>query len=110
MALSTTATLKAKFRKSVAWRDFRKQKMLEQKGLDIITHRRLTKHFSCHHAFLTNDLEKYRDLSDPSRFVAVNNATHDALHFALHLIQYNGWEAWERFIKEVEREALINEY
>lgn len=107
---SATSTLKAKFRTSVAWKDFRKQKMVEQKGLDPITKRRLTKRFHNHHIIQTNDLDVYRDLSDPSHFIAVNSATHDALHWALHLVYYNGWEAFERFIDEVKRECKLNDF
>lgn len=107
---SKTSKDKAAFRRSEAWRSFRKQKMLQQKGLDPVTKRRLTSKFHCHHILQTSNIDVYEDISDPSNFVAVNSATHDALHYALHLIFYNGADAWHRYIAEVEREALANKY
>lgn len=107
---SKPAKDKAAFRRTEAWRSFRKQKMLEQKGLDPVTKRRLTSKYHCHHIIQTSDIDVYKDISDPINFVAVNSATHDALHYALHLIFYNGAEAWQRYVKEVEREALMNDY
>ena len=107
---SKTAKDKAAFRRSEAWRSFRKQKMTEQRGLDPVTKRRLTSKFHCHHIIQTSDIEVYKDISNPINFVAVNSATHDALHYALHLIFYNGAEAWQRYVAEVEREALMNNY
>lgn len=102
--------MKAKFRQSVAWKTFRKEKMLEQNGLDPITKRRLTKHYHCHHVIQTNDLDVYKDLSDTNNFVAVNSQSHDAIHYGLNLIKNNGFEAFERYVKEVVREAILNEY
>lgn len=58
----------------------------------------------------TSDIEVYKDVSDPSHFIAVNHATHDALHYALHLIFYNGMDAFHRYVKECEREAVLNNY
>ena len=107
---SKTAKDKAAFRRSSEWRTFRKQKMLEQKGLDPVTKRRLTSKFHCHHILQTSYIDVYKDISDSNNFVAVNAATHDALHYALHLIFYNGAEAWQRFVAEAEREALMNNY
>lgn len=107
---SKTAKDKAAFRRSEAWRSFRKQKMLSQKGLDPVTKRRLTSKFHCHHIIQTSDIGVYKDISEQNNFVAVNSATHDALHYALHLIFYNGAEAWQRYVAEVEREALKNNF
>lgn len=110
MKETKTATLKAKFRSSKMWKDFRKKKMNEQDNHDLITGRKLYKGFNVHHAILTNDMDVYRDLSDSSHFIAVNKSTHEAIHWALDLIKHNGRDAFVRYVSEVLREAILNKY
>lgn len=108
--MSTTSILKAKFRSSKIWKDFRKKKMLEQKGKDPITGRKLYGGWNLHHRILTSDMDVYRDLSDSDNFIGLNKATHEAVHFGLDLIKHNGINAFERYYEEVLREAVLNSY
>lgn len=108
--MSSIAQMKAKFRCSKAWKDFRKKIMNEQDNKDLITGRKLYKGFNVHHKKLTNDMEVYRDLSNSDNFVALNKSTHEAVHWGLDLIKHNGIAAFERYVGEVLRETLLNNY
>ena len=69
-------TTKAKFRSSKAWKDFRR-KMLQIQKIDPVTLHRLNK-AHLHHLDLR--AENYKNL-DESRFVLLNQQTHDCIHF-----------------------------
>lgn len=77
--LSEKQTKKQKFRESKEWKEFREQKILEQKRIDPITNGRLLKASNCHH--LCMDESTYDDISDPEKFMVVNKATHKVIHF-----------------------------
>lgn len=110
MKETKTSTLKAKWRASKAWKDFRKKKMNEQDNHDPITGRKLYKGFNVHHTILTNDMDVYRDLSDSSNFIAINKSTHEALHWGLDLVKHNGIKALVRYVSELLRECVLNKY
>ena len=70
-------TTKAKFRASKAWKDFRR-KMFQIQKVDPITLKKLNKMAHLHHLDLCAD--NYKNL-DVSRFVLLNQQTHDCIHF-----------------------------
>lgn len=108
--MSSTVQLKAKFRTSKNWKDFRKMIMNLYDNKDPITGRKLYKGFNLHHRVLTNDMNVYRDISNPDMFRPLNKAVHEAVHFGLDLIKHNGKEAFDRYYQEVLAEAALNKY
>lgn len=108
--MSSTAQLKAKFRTSKVWKDFRKVIMNLYDSKDPITGRKLYKGFNLHHRKLTNDMNVYRDISNPDMFRPLNKSTHEAVHWGLDLIKNNGLEAFTRYYQEVLAEAALNKY
>ena len=70
--------IKAKFRKTKEWREFRKRIFDKQNGKDIITGKKLYKCYNVHHLDMSAD--NYDKLIEEN-FIAVNKATHEALHF-----------------------------
>ena len=69
--------VKAKFRQSKEWKEFRKRMFEKQDGKDIITGKKLYKGFNCHH--LDMYAENYDKLIEEN-FVAVNKQTHETIH------------------------------
>ena len=76
--------VKAKFRQSKEWKEFRKRIFEKQNGKDIITGKKLYKGYNVHH--LSMDAETYDKLIEEN-FIAVNKQTHDALHFLFRYYQ-----------------------
>ena len=76
--------VKAKFRQTKVWKEFRKRIFNKQDGKDIITGKKLYKGFNCHH--LDMSAENYDQLIEEN-FIAVNKQTHDALHFLFRYYQ-----------------------
>ena len=76
--------VKAKFRQSKEWKEFRKRIFDKQDGKDIITGKKLYKGYNVHH--LSMDAETYDKLIEEN-FIAVNKQTHDALHFLFRYYQ-----------------------
>ena len=70
--------VKAKFRQSKEWKEFRKRMFEKQCGKDIITGKKLCKGYNVHHYDMS--AENYDKLIEEN-FIAVNKQTHDALHF-----------------------------
>ena len=70
--------VKAKFRQSKEWKEFRKRMFEKQGGKDIITGKKLCKGYNVHHYDMS--AENYDKLIEEN-FIAVNKQTHDALHF-----------------------------
>lgn len=108
--MSSTAQLKARFRQSKAWKDFRKLIMNLYDNKDPISGHKLYKGFNLHHRVLTNDMDVYRDLSNTDMFKPLNKSTHDAVHWGLDLIKHNGIEAFNNYYQEVLAEAVLNKY
>ena len=86
-------TTKAKFRSSKAWKDFRR-KMFQLQKIDPVTLKKLNKMANLHHLDLR--AENYKNL-DISRFVLLNQQTHDCIHF---LFRY--YEKDPMILKRVE--------
>lgn len=70
--------LKAKFRATKAWKEFRQKMFNKQNGKDFITGKKLYKRYNVHHADMS--AENYDKLIEDN-FFALNKQTHDALHF-----------------------------
>ena len=100
---------KRNFRNSKAWKLFRHEKNVEQKGLDLITGCKLTKTANVHHKILDED--KYKDISDKDNFIMINSSTHDTIHWCLRYIKkYGDLRVLDALYKEVEKEALMNDF
>lgn len=70
--------VKAKFRQTKEWKEFRKRIFDRQNGKDVITGKKLYKGYNCHH--LNMDADNYDKLIEEN-FIAVNKNTHETLHF-----------------------------
>ena len=69
--------VKAKFRQSKEWKEFRKRMFEKQNGKDIITGKKLCKGYHVHH--LDMSAENYDQLIEEN-FIAVNKQTHETIH------------------------------
>ena len=69
--------VKAKFRQSKAWKEFRKRMFEKQDGKDIITGKKLYSGYNVHH--LDMSAENYDQLMEEN-FIAVNKTTHETIH------------------------------
>ena len=69
--------VKAKFRQTKAWKEFRKKIFDKQYGKDIITGKKLYKGYSVHH--LDMSAENYDQLIEEN-FIAINKQTHETIH------------------------------
>ena len=69
--------VKAKFRQTKAWKEFRKRIFDKQDGKDIITGKKLYKGYNVHH--LNMDADNYDKLIEEN-FIAVNKNTHEVIH------------------------------
>lgn len=76
--------IKAKFRATKAWKEFRKRIFDKQDGKDIITGKKLYKGYNVHHCDMS---EANYDKLIEENFVAVNKQTHEALHFLFRYYQ-----------------------
>ena len=76
--------VKAKFRQSKEWKEFRKIIFDKQDGKDIITGKKLYRGYNVHH--LDMSAENYDKLIEEN-FIAVNKQTHEALHFLFRYYQ-----------------------
>lgn len=68
---------KVVFRRSKAWKTFR-EKLRKKQKKDYVTGSPLSKTCNCHHGDLRP--ENYSDISDESKFICLNQATHECLH------------------------------
>ena len=71
--------MKKDFRASDIWKKFRLFMIETQKGVDVITLKKLYKGSNCHHCDLRE--ENYTKIDDPTRFVMLNKKTHEFVHF-----------------------------
>lgn len=83
---SKAQTMKTKFRRSSRWLKFRRYMKATQKT-DPVTGSPLSAGFSVHHLDLRE--EHYEDLSEPGRFVGLNNLSHSTCHFLYQA--HGGW-------------------
>ena len=75
-----TSAEKSVYRQRKVWKEFR-AKIKKERKKDELTGQPLYKTWNLHHKLLTTDEKIYTDLSDPSKFSALNNQTHDVVHF-----------------------------
>ena len=69
--------VKAKFRQTKAWKEFRQKMRDKQNGLDYITGKKLNKFWNLHH--LDMSIENYEKLEEEN-FVALNKQMHETVH------------------------------
>ena len=99
--------MKQKFRQSVEWKNFRKEMMVKQNGMDPITHRKLTKHFHCHHQ--DYNPTNYKNLN-PEHFVCLNAQMHKLVHLITNgMKHYGGKEFLDRLLAIIDIDAQIND-
>ena len=97
--------VKAKFRASKEWRQFRKRIFDKQNGKDIITGKKLYKGFNCHHLDMSAD--NYDKLIKEN-FIAVNKNTHETLHFLFRYYK-NDKDILNRIKQFLEKMTELNE-
>ena len=97
--------IKAKFRQSKEWKEFRKKIFDKQDGKDIITGKKLYKGYNTHH--LDMSAENYDKLTEEN-FVALNKQTHEALHFLFRYYQKDP-SVLDRFKEVLDRMNELNE-
>ena len=96
--------IKAKFRKTKEWREFRKIIFDKQNGKDIITGKKLYKCYNVHHLDMSAD--NYDKLIEEN-FIAVNKATHEALHFLFRYYK-NDKDILNRIKQVLEKMTELN--
>lgn len=74
-----TKTQKANFRMSSAWKVFRSNMKKKASCIDWVTKKPLSKTWNLHHLDLRS--EHYKDISDPERFMPLNEDTHEFVHW-----------------------------
>lgn len=94
---SDFARKKKNFRNSKAWKTFRHNMNVKDKGKDYITGSRLLKGYELHHLDLNP--EHYQNL-DEENFVSVNKMTHTVIHWI-----YRYYEKDEKIMERI-REVL----
>lgn len=105
--MNDTQKKKRNFRDSKKWKDFRKQKMLEQKGICALSNRKLTGRWNLHHLDLNP--AHYEDLSDPTKFVAINKKQHDIIHELYYgFTKYGGWNYINRLLATLSKMLMVN--
>ena len=96
--------IKAKFRASKEWREFRKIIFDKQNGKDIITGKKLYKCYNVHHLDMSAD--NYDKLIEEN-FIAVNKNTHEALHFLFRYYK-NDKDILNRIKQVLEKMTELN--
>ena len=96
--------IKAKFRKTKEWREFRKIIFDKQNGKDIITGKKLYKCYNVHHLDMSDD--NYDKLIEEN-FIAVNKNTHEALHFLFRYYK-NDKDILNRIKQVLEKMTELN--
>ena len=91
---------KRSFRSSKAWKQFRHNMNVKQKGIDPITGAKLCKGANLHHRNITADEEAYKDISNKEDFVLLNLMTHKMLHWGYTYYKKYGRE----FLDKIEEE------
>ncbi len=75
--MSKNSELKAKFRKSPEWKNFRKHMAELYDNKDAITGKPLRKGWNLHHMDMS--VENYKDLCE-DKYIPLNRASHEMLH------------------------------
>ena len=87
--------LRAKFRGSKAWADFKVKMKVKQHGVCAVSGTRLTKTANLHHKDL--DIEHYTDISDDRNFVYLSNTAHEVVHWL-----FRSGLGWRQVLKNLE--------
>lgn len=74
-----TKTQKANFRMSSAWKTFRAKMKKKANCFDWLTKKPLSKTWNLHHLDMRS--KHYKDISDPERFMPLNEDTHEFVHW-----------------------------
>lgn len=69
--------IKAKFRQTKTWKEFRQKMRDKQNGLDYITGKKLNKFWNLHH--LDMSIENYEKLEEDN-FICLNKQMHETIH------------------------------
>lgn len=77
--MSKNSELKAKFRRSPEWKNFRKHMAELYDNKDAITGKPLRKGWNLHHMCMS--VENYKDLCE-DKYIPLNRASHDLIHTA----------------------------
>ena len=94
---------KRNFRNSKAWRTFRHEMNIKQKGIDPITGAKLTKGCNLHHRYITAGEDDYKDISNEDDFVMLNSMTHKMLHWTFTYYKKFGREFLDRIEEELNK-------
>ena len=96
--------VKAEFRKTKEWREFRKKIFDKQEGKDVITGKKLYKGYNVHHCDMS--AENYNKLIEEN-FIAANKTTHEALHFLFRYYK-NDKDILNRIKQVLEKMVELN--
>ena len=77
--MKMTKTQKANFRMSSTWKTFRAKMKKKANCFDWLTKKPLSKTWNLHHLDMRS--EHYKDISDPERFMPLNEDTHEFVHW-----------------------------
>ena len=94
---------KRNFRNSKAWKEFRHEMNIKQKGIDPITGAKLTKGCNLHHRHITAGEDDYKDISNEDDFVMLNSMTHKMLHWTFTYYNKFGREFLDRIEEELNK-------
>lgn len=94
---------KRNFRNSKAWRTFRHEMNIKQKGIDPITGAKLVKGCNLHHRHISAGEEDYKDMSNVDDFVMLNSMTHKMLHWTFTYYKKFGREFLNRIEEELNK-------
>lgn len=75
---------KDRFRQKKAWKELKK-KLLKERKLDALTHKKLSGQWNLHHMRIARDIEEYSDTSQ--HFECLNSLSHTVLHWLAHYAQ-----------------------
>lgn len=95
---------KAKFRRSKEWKEWRIKVADSQNNKDIITGRKLSKRYHCHH--LDMSVDNYNKLIEEN-FVCLNPQMHDTVHILFRYYK-NDPSILEKLEKILERMKELN--
>lgn len=104
---SLTEAQKIDFRKSDAWKQFRQTKYDEQNGKDFITNQPLLPDYNCHHLCMKNN--EYTNITDSSRFVALNRDTHSQVHQLFYTTDWKTTVTDENMLYVLNRMEELND-